>query len=279
VQKQKLDGITAHSQGGLGNQLFILAAGLNLALKHESKLFVDTSLNKLPGSRPFRLENFLKSDLVEIEQIESNWPRWKLSLQNLGVFNFCNILETNYPEVARGCLWGYFQSQKFHQEFQSEIYSAFYASLVKSVSTTWDPSLHRDAITVHVRRGDYERGAAAKHHGCLDYVYYQQVLQEYQGKVNVVSNDPTSVVRLQELLPDREIRLIEGKSEFDDLVFLANSKTLVIANSSFSWWGAALGVNDKLVIAPKLWYRNPPTIVHPIHLQNWVEAETRFEKL
>ena len=273
------ESIMAHSQGGLGNQLFILAAGINLALKSKSKLFIDTSLNQMPGTRPFRLEGFLDSDLIEVGQIETQWHRWKLALQNLNVINFCNILESNFLERDRGCMWGYFQSQTYHQDFHAEIYNSFYSCLLKSATMTWVPSLHQDAITIHVRRGDYEHGAAAKRHGCLDYVYYRNILEEHDGIVNVVSNDASSVVRLQELMPGREIRLIQGKSEFDDLLFLANSEKLVIANSSFSWWGAALGVKDKLVIAPDHWYRNPPKILHPIQLENWVEAKTTFEDI
>jgi hypothetical protein len=279
VHAQNTGSVVAHSRGGLGNQLFILAAGIDFALRENKKLSIDSSLNSIPGGRPFRAADFLDSDLVPIELIDSVWPRWKLALQNLGLFSFCEVTEDNYFTKNQGCIWGYFQSQEFHKSYSAEIYRSFSKSLDSLVNEKSMSIPPRNSITVHIRRGDYASGSAAKVHGCIDYDYYERILKSEDGPIFIVSEDSDSLTTLRKKLPGREIKQFRGRSEFDDLYFLSKSHRLVIANSSFSWWGATLGDQDKTVYSPRNWYRSGKTTRYPIHLPSWIQVETSFEEL
>lgn len=271
--------VLAHSRGGLGNQLFILAAAMNLALKSGAEVVIDSSLHDIPPSRPFRSDIFLDSELVHTLVRNVKWARWKLTLQNLQIHDFCNISESNYLETKSGCMWGYFQSQVFHEEFHKEIYRSFTDSIEKYVANSESFRPAPDSITVHIRRGDYAKGIAAKVHGCIDYEYYERILESEEGKINVVSDDIESVRILRQKLPGRQIQLFAGGSDIADLHFLSRSKRLVVANSSFSWWGAVLGDQDKIVHAPKSWYRNGKKVLFPIQNSDWNLHSTTFENL
>jgi hypothetical protein len=271
--------VHAYSRGGLGNQLFILAAAHNLALRLNSELVINSALHSMSNSRPFRSQVFINNKLVPTSVSDVKWSRWKLSLQNFGLYSFCDVTESNYLQAEIGHMWGYFQSQIFHEEFRDQIYESYSTSLADSVANSLSFFPTSDSITVHIRRGDYAKGKAAKVHGCIDYDYYARILRSEEGKIYVVSDDSISLQLLRQKLPGRQIQLVQGNSELEDLYFLSMSKRLVIANSSFSWWGAALGVHEKEVHAPETWYRDGKKVLFPIQNKDWHIHRTTFEDI
>lgn len=276
---QKVSQVLAFSRGGLGNQLFILAAAHNLALRSNSEMVINSSLHSMSNSRPFRSQIFINNKLVPTSVSDVKWSRWKLSVQNFGLYSFCDVTESNYLQAEHGHMWGYFQSQIFHEEFRDQIYASYSTSLAESVANSLSILPTSDSITVHIRRGDYAKGRAAKIHGCIDYNYYARILKSEVGKIFVVSDDSNSVQMLRQKLPGRELQLVQGNSELEDLYFLSMSRRLVIANSSFSWWGAALGVHKKEVHAPESWYRDGKKVVFPIQNSDWQLHRTTFEDI
>jgi hypothetical protein len=126
--------------------------------------------------------------------------------------------------------------------------------------------LNRDSISLHVRRTDYINDKIANDvHGTCTKEYYLEALaylvrQSDHPELFVFSDD---VAWCKENfafeIPVTFIDHNQGKQSFEDMRLMSNCRCSIIANSSFSWWGAWLN-NDpaKKVVAPKNWFRHRP---------------------
>lgn len=106
-----------------------------------------------------------------------------------------------------------------------------------------------DMVAIHVRRGDYVNNPFYVDLTQTD--YYERAMAEFPNASFLVFSDDIPWCKKQDLFKDCEFS--EGNDEITDLNLMAGCKGLIMANSSFSWWGAFLG-EEKKVIAPKLWY-------------------------
>lgn len=119
---------------------------------------------------------------------------------------------------------------------------------------------NEQAVSVHVRRGDYANDAkTTAFHGLCTIEYYQQAVDQIRSTVPgahffIFSDEPDWVE--ENLLLDGPTTLVPpGHTGPEDLWLMSQCRHQIIANSSFSWWGAWLNPNpDKLVIAPKRWF-------------------------
>lgn len=114
-----------------------------------------------------------------------------------------------------------------------------------------------ESVAIHFRRGDYTSKEAVEYHGITGADYYQQAVARFRdAKFYVFTNDPAWV---RENLPtgiDYEI-LSGGLSHtpYEDLFLMSQCRHQIIANSSFSWWGAWLNeYAGKQVISPTQWF-------------------------
>lgn len=119
-------------------------------------------------------------------------------------------------------------------------------------------------ISVHIRRGDYvQSAAAARVHGTLGADYYERSIRVMLAMLTakpivfVFSDDAIEAKRTMNFLQGHEIIYVEGNTEtpWEDLVLMSLCHHHVIANSSFSWWGAWLNPSqEKVVVAPRAWF-------------------------
>ena len=121
------------------------------------------------------------------------------------------------------------------------------------------------AVSLHIRRGDYvsnEKYNAA--HGTCDLAYYARAADFIADRIGTptiyaFSDDPTWVAENLKLPYD--VRYVDHNSaatNYEDLRLMAACQHHIIANSSFSWWGAWLNPSqDKLVAAPSQWFADP----------------------
>ena len=122
--------------------------------------------------------------------------------------------------------------------------------------------LTENSVCVHFRRGNYVHNQeVSKVHGCCSHKYYQRAIELIQRKVEspelyVFSDDiPWVKEHFQAGLPVHYVDHNSTTDEHIDLWLMNHCKHHIIANSSFSWWGAWLAQNpEKVVIAPKIWY-------------------------
>ena len=278
-------------KGGLGNQMFQYAIGRNLSIIHNTQLKLDTSFFQERLTKPnfakryynlniFNIvENFASKD--EIEEFKK--------YEKIGGYRkfFHDILkadETKYikekqcsfdKNILRASdniyLDGYWQSEKYFSTQSADILSnkENIENLIRQEFTLKNEfqikniDLTRkiknsNSISIHIRRGDYTDSKTKKSIGLCPVKYYHQAITEIINKVKnpiffIFSDDiKWSKNNLQINLP---ATFIDGNKNYEDLILMSMCKHNIIANSSFSWWGAWLNQNpNKIVIAPKKWF-------------------------
>ncbi len=271
--------------GGLGNQLFQYAAGYCLAERHKTLLKLDAShLNTDPQGaftkREFEL-NIFKLEPVFATGAETS-PFLKKSSSRIsrtvarklpGLFTKLYIAESGnayhkkfstYP--ADTYLDGFWQSEHYFKPVEDSIRKEF---IFRNPATGANEELIRkitqvNAVSLHVRRADYVNNKQVNNYlGTCSVDYYQKavnLLQEKCGPVElfIFSDDiPWCRENLQWELPHTYIEHNSGKNSWEDMRLMSHCKHNIIANSSFSWWGAWLNNNKaKLVVAPQKWFRS-----------------------
>lgn len=256
-------------RGGLGNQMFQYAAALAFCKKHNLSLEIDNSFLK---------ENTLESATFTPREFELNcFQGLKMIFKNPSDDNKISKLITEdninssfiFSRLLRGNILvsGYFQSETFFSAISktiSQIFSIKEELLTNEILTQVATLQDVESVGIHVRRGDYLKPEVLKYHGVCSAEYYQKAIRLMNSTLNspkyfIFSEDMDWVK--QELLPIiSEAVLIESdsnKPSWLDLLYLSKCKNNIIANSSYSWWGAYLNDNSsKSVIAPKIWFKD-----------------------
>lgn len=281
--------------GGLGNQMFQYAAGKALATLHNTSLKLDTSfLQKNAGGaytqRHYELDVFkLQASLAtqaEVEQFPVNAGpagRWLqryfpsgfkrvYAAERSGVYfrNFTKLPATTYLD-------GFWQNENYFKDIRKTLLDDF--QLVGTVPEPVEQVLQKinsvNSIAMHVRRGDYVTNpSAAAFHGTCSVQYYQEALRKIAsqtGPVEVfVFSDDVEWCRTN-LKTDFPLHLVSHNEKACwDLFLMSRCHHNVIANSSFSWWGAWLNTHpNKQVIAPEYWFNGVQSKSTGILAQDW----------
>ena len=151
-------------------------------------------------------------------------------------------------------LYGYYQSPKYFEHIKDEIKNDFtFSKEVEAICTEMFETVHSDqkVISVHLRRTDY---TVNPNHPVQPMSYYEQALKKFDktNKILVFSDDP-AWCKEQELFADDSILISEGNDADVDLCLMSKCNYHIIANSSFSWWGAWLADSEH-IIAPMDWF-------------------------
>lgn len=277
--------------GGLGNQMFQYAIGRSLAIQNGTVLKLDLSAYKYFNAyipRKFGL-NVFQINVEEASEDECNkFKKGKVMtfLERIKPFYRRSTLREPYYNFsadvfkAKGevCLDGYWQSEKYFSKFIEVIrndftlkpgFSQFDENLVKKIDGT-------NSVSVHVRRGDYvENETVNKIHGLCDPGYYLRALEVIKEKtgpitVFVFSDDIEWVKNNIKFDVQTEYVSRNGLEDYEEMILMSKCKHNVVANSSFSWWGAWLNRNaNKIVIAPKVWFRDGKNTDDLIP-ENWI---------
>ncbi len=263
--------------GGLGNQMFQYAAGKRLALKCKTDLKLDLSWFEANDERKFELSIF-NTDLKRAskDEIDRTAGRgvfrklWvKLRLRKPTHFR----PQSSFDERALGLeepayLNGYFQSERYFFDIKEEIARAF--SFKVPLPTRCVPLADRisttESVSVHVRRGDYaSRPVNRAKYVQLTKEYYNECAARMRHAVPkarfyLFSDDPTWVNENLGDWDDAEIVDVNRNGDaFEDLRLMTMCRHNIIADSTFSWWGAWLNANpNKRVFAPARWFADRP---------------------
>jgi hypothetical protein len=269
--------------GGLGNQLFIYFAGLYLSKKLNTKLVCD--LSYLDSDRTkhgvsitsFNLEGDFVSESKWVVAVSKLMDRivsrvsYKIPLFNRlyqKITNFYLSMGIGYDPGIENIrkavtLKGYFQTWRYVRELDnsSELMlkirnPSVWFSQLKVIAEEVQP------IIIHVRQGDYHEDVNA-FIGVLGPNYYKKALIEVRAAginapIWVFSDDIESAKRVVNLREDENLNWIvapEGTDPAEELAIMQFGCAHIIANSTFSWWGAYLSQSTKIVIAPGSWFR------------------------
>jgi hypothetical protein len=249
--------------GGLGNQMFKIAAMLGYSKKfgHKPILFKQIRVGLEPHSKKVYWDTVFKNVITVIPQGGIEW-----SLYKEPAFNY--IPTPKKPHIK---LYGYFQSALYFDHCREYICKSFTNEIYKQKArgAINKLSLNRDLllISIHVRRGDYKRLSLI--HTLLSKNYYQCAIEHF-GEANylVFSDDKQWIEKNIEV----SNRYIINQDEIIEMYMMSLCDHNIIANSSFSWWGAYLNENpQKQVIAPKNWFGpRGPKKWDSIYMPNWI---------
>lgn len=283
-------------RGGLGNQLFQYATGYRLAQVAGCPLMFDLSFyqdtQSQEGARAFALDKYKIDAAVATPKDVSRvlYGSWRRRLQAslLSVReNRCNLLsEGDFrfdPSIlaASGHVYldGYWQSEKYFVDVRRQ--------LLRNLTLRYEPSLvtrsfankikPSRAISVHFRRGDYVSDTeAASIHGICSMDYYEnamaRMLEIVEDPVFFVFSDDLDWVRWKFSTPFPMV-FVEGNEESpqEDLMLMSLCRYHIIANSTFSWWGAWLAdFPDKVVISPRKWFLDEKIDTSDLIPEGWV---------
>lgn len=277
--------------GGLGNQMFQYALGRMLALARQDTLYLDTRAydNIPPGDTVrsyalgvFRVRGQLPTPKVTRLLKPSRWLHILANLMGRSLGHTFRIVKENghafHKEVLceQGDLYlsGYWQTEKYFAPIRKILLSDFTPkrAMPPRVRTLAKQMKQGNAVSVHVRRGDYvSNPAARKFHGVLTTAYYQRAFHEIQKHVKnpvfYIFSDDIAWAKKHLAFAEHIVYVSSGMTTADwqDLLLMAACKHHIIANSSFSWWGAWLGEKQgSQIIAPKRWFRQKS--VQPLDL-------------
>lgn len=277
--------------GGLGNQLFQYAFGKTLASKNNCPLYLDLrhfEQNKLHSG--YALDCYNIQATIADNSLLNDYQEWKLRLSSKlsGVLP-CSFghyhepefsySETNLNAPQNKILVGYWQSEKYFSQIEDTLRRDLTPSneIVERNQDYRSLIGERNAVSVHVRRGDYltNPNAASLYEECgVD--YYQRALeyinQKTQNPVFFIFSDDIDWCRSNLTFPgEHHFVSGEAKGPHDDLYLMSQCRHHIIANSTFSWWGAWLSTAvEKLVISPKKWFKDGKLSCNDLTNRDWV---------
>lgn len=270
--------------GGLGNQMFQYALYLRLKAQGKEVKLDDKTEYEGRNARPILLWVFgieyPAASRDEINEITDGFMffthRVRRKLFGRRTLEYherdCNFDEQVLKREP-AYLTGYFQSERYFAEIEDQVRGAFRFSdriwdgiseeLRQKIREYQREIESRVCVSVHIRRGDYLENNEVYGGICTE-AYYQKAIAVMREKYPeavfyMFSNEPKWVEKwAAETLEDgTEFVVVEGTTEdtgYLDLLLMSRCRHHIIANSSFSWWGAWLNPNkEKTVIAPARW--------------------------
>ncbi len=279
--------------GGLGNQMFQYA--LFRKLQSDGKtVFGDLEFYLYPGTtRAFLLPNVFPNIKIENYSIEQ---KRKFLLENLNtskskkfmIYREFDIKEEKRKraelfllDIMGGYIQGYHQSSWFAESIRDILLKDFEFRLPEDLGfdNIRKKIQSKNIVSVHVRRGDYLEKENVNIYGniCTD-LYYKRAIQYLRERLNDVvlcffSND---IEWVKSEYRDEKNAIFIGPECFDnyhdwyDMYLMSQCNHNIIANSTFSWWGAWLNPNPgKIVIAPEQWVNN--CVYEDIYPEKWIK--------
>jgi len=289
--------VMAQLNGGLGNQMFQYANGLAIANRNQAPLGLDTSILQRETSRPFLLHHLnISAKVSSIEEInrlitftgssfqalpeksrQKILPYYRRRIVRERSFGFDSNIFRVRPPVY---LAGYWQSEKYFTEIAGFLRKEF--TLTEPLNeTTRALSIEigqYESVSIHIRRGDYVTNPVHnQYHGICSLEYYHLAVEILakdlrQPKFFVFSDDVDWCK--QHLKLDYPMGFVAHNGSdrsHEDLWLMSQCQRHIIANSSFSWWGAWLcSYPEKRVIAPIRWFNDPSIDTNDLIPTSWV---------
>lgn len=284
--------IVTKINGGLGNQMFQYAIAKAVAKKRNDKFKLDISIYPQQTLRQYELNYFnINENIATNEEIiktagnENTWFKIKRKLKlnpkrpqsyfrekEIAIFDNSVF---NYEKDIY--LDGYWQNEEYFKDIKVELLKDF--TLKNDISQEAKKYLNdiknTNAISLHIRRGDYIQNTHTSNiHGVCNLEYYKKAIdyiyKYIQNPTFYIFSDDIAWCKKNFNFLQNKVFVDNTKNAFDDLTLMINCNHNVIANSTFSWWGAWLNSKqDQIVVAPKLWWESIPE--KNISLDKWIK--------
>lgn len=279
--------------GGLGNQMFQYAfykaliekgysvkadisdfEGYSLHNGYELKKVFDINIKQSTISENYKVGK-LKS------KIDKYLLKWGLKKNYYADFLPIDAI-TYHPEVfnikSDMYLWGYWQSYKYFEDIKTKILSDFIFNecLDEKNKMIMEMISNTNSVSLHIRRGDYVDNKIVENI-CTN-IYYKNAVEYIMKNVQnpkffIFSNDIEWCK--EKFLLDNVVYVDNsGENSYKDMQLMSKCKHNIIANSTFSWWGAYLNQNaDKIVICPNKWFNISAYHMDDIYPEDWIKMK------
>ncbi len=265
--------------GGLGNQMFQYAAARSLADRTGRRLKLDLFDYHFDRLRRYELHGFqIRAEIAEREDVESLrmstdrlsltgriWHRF-MPVRSDSIFRERTMMYNGEIEDINRSVYldGYWQSERYFVRNKRAVYEDF--KLANDLDETNKQVLAKissvQSVSLHVRRSDYITSRKTKQLlPVCEIDYYQKAVDHIAAKIPdahffVFSDDHEWVRRnLKFVHPSSLVTVNTADRGIRDMALMKMCRHHIIANSSFSWWGAWLNPSDeKVVVAPKNWF-------------------------
>ena len=285
--------------GGLGNQLFQYAFARSLAITHDVSFKLDISSFDTYKLREYSLmhfniiENFASES--ELRLVKKNYCEyWKNKLIDLlspyhkktlikeRKFTYDSELINNI-DFSKKIIYfeGYWQTEKYFSLIKNTITKELeLKTSIDDENKKHAESINRfNSVSIHIRRGDYVHNKnTQKYHGACGLDYYSKAVEIISSKVTepyffIFSDEPEWVENNLKLkFPTTYIKNNDSSKSHEDLKLMALCKHNIIANSTFSWWGAWLNKNnDKIIISPAKWFQTESIDYSDVIPNGWIK--------
>lgn len=233
--------------GRLGNQMFQYATLKSIAMKHGYEFAIPPSNFNNSWTDHQLFEAFELYSLPQVN-IKYNQTEFRFSER---YFHYDEDFYKKCPDNID--IFGYFQSEKYFLDFAEDIKNDFIfkeniLNLAKEFRTKIETE---DVISLHIRRTDYLNNPG---HQCCTLEYYQDAISKLDPYIPIIIfTDDYDWCLDQNIFKSERFYISQKNSNLFDMCLMTLCNYHIIANSSFSWWGAWLS-NSKKVIAPKKWF-------------------------
>lgn len=287
--------IITELNGGLGNQMFQYAVARRLSIKNGTKLKLDITTFDTYKLREYELCHFqIEEDFATLEEVvklkyanglkrhilQLKNKIFKNSVQGIREKNFC--FDSQILSLSDNIyLQGYWQSAKYFEDIEDIIRKDF--SLRETLSEMSEKVAQEIRggecpVSLHIRRGDYVSNPEVNSvHGTCSLEYYKKCVHKIAEKYKKVtlfifSDDPEWVKEnLYFESPMIFVNHNGASRAYEDMYLMSLCHHHIIANSSFSWWGAWLNPRkSKIVFAPKVWFLDDRLDTKDLLPKGWI---------
>lgn len=292
--------LTCFIQGGLGNQLFQIFT----TIAHADRCNMTFYFKKSPLSGDidngttirhtywntilYSLNAFLKPDYIS---------SYNILYEETYTFNKLQIIQSRTPSYM---LYGWFHSYKYFDHIQSRLFRLIQLDKQKQLVTVRNKMNYSNLVSIHFRIGDYVKYQhiypilTEKYYiNALEYIFKNRNLISQITNINQINNihncyyrvvyfcetnalaNVLPIIRILETyFPHIEFELINPEiPDWEQLICMSLCSHNIIANSTFSWWGAYFNTNpNKIVCYPSKWFNNH-TDTKDLFLNDWIKID------
>lgn len=283
--------------GGLGNQMFQYAFARSISLRNNIEFRIDITGFKTYKLREYKLNNLSICEniasLIELQKFNDRAPnkfKLLLNLEKIKIYYKRSRIVEKYPfkfdqnmfhVKDNSYLIGYWQNENYFKKYRDIILKDFTVKAPLSGKNYEVSHMISEAnsVSIHIRRGDYANDNSTNMtHGLCDINYYIRSIhlinQNVCSPYFFIFSDDIDWAK-ENLKGIKQIYFVEHNSEendYEDMRLMSLCNHNIIANSSFSWWGAWLNTNpSKIVIAPQKWFNDPNRSADGIIPAEWLK--------
>lgn len=280
--------------GGIGNQMFQYALKMQFDRTLKSSNEIDTHFYQQKNiHNGYELNKVFGIDAIHYggkkRALSDKFPLlykicFKLGIRSLKTKNTLTEIRTCFlPEVfdytkANAYIDGYWQSEEYFLDVKEDVRATFqFPAFDEEENCRLEQMIiNTQSVSIHVRRGDYVGASRFLSLGQTD--YYQSAIEYIKKKVNsplfIILSDDIKWCKKNLDLPQNSIFVTwnDRAKSYRDMQIMSICKHNIIANSSFSWWGAWLNNNpEKIVVAPSRFFNGSKEDDSHIIPLNWVK--------